>query len=162
MQNSKKLKRAVTGLLGEAAYTEGVLNKEYVASKIFNNKTTLAKMNAIVHPVVRDHFLKWTAKQNAPYVIQESALIFENDHSANYDSIILVTAPLAQRIQRVTQRDGLQVGQVQERLENQLPDAQKLPLANHVIVNEELHQTRLRVHAVNNALLANGKYFKEF
>ena len=79
MNRSKVIKRKLVALFGEDAYKEGKLNREYLASKIFNDKTLLAKMNAIVHPKVASHFNRWLKKQDSPYVIKEAAIIFENN-----------------------------------------------------------------------------------
>lgn len=100
MKNSKKVKKAIIELLGEDAYKGKKLNKTHISDRIFTNEKLLQKLNSIVHPAVRNHFLKWKNRQDAPYVIQETALVFENNSQDFYDKIILVVAPKAFRIQR--------------------------------------------------------------
>jgi len=153
MKRSKRMKKAIIELLGEDAYKGKKLNKIYISSKIFNNKELLQELNSIVHPAVKKHFLKWTKKQDFPYVIQETALIFENKSQDFYDKIVLVTAPKSQRIQRVSDRDGITGVQVEERLKNQLEDSEKIPLAHYVIENTDLSKTKKKVSEVHTALL---------
>lgn len=153
MKNSKKVKNEIIALLGEDAYKGKKLNKTYISNLIFNNNKLLQNLNAIVHPAVRTHFLKWEKKKNAPYVIQETALIFENKSAEFYDKIILVVAPEISRIQRVSERDGISHEDVKNRLASQLPDSQKIPLAHYVIDNTDLLKTKKKVEEVNTVLL---------
>ena len=88
MDRSKVIKRKLIKLLGDSAYVEDTLNKPFIASQIFSNQALLKKMNAIVHPKVAKHFSNWVKKQNAPYVISEVAIIFENGSQGKYDYII--------------------------------------------------------------------------
>ena len=78
MSNSEKLKKAITQLLGKNAYQNGALNREFIAKKVFADSNLLEKLNKIVHPAVKEHFLDWAQEQESEYIIQESALIFEN------------------------------------------------------------------------------------
>lgn len=153
MVSSKQLKKDIKKLLGKDAYKGKKLNKTFISDKIFNDSSLLQKMNEIVHPAVRDDFIVWAKMQNAPYLIQETALIFENSVHEFYDKIILVTAPQDIRIQRVAIRDGVSKKKISERIDNQLSDAEKLPLADFVIANIALEKTKLKVEEVNTALL---------
>jgi dephospho-CoA kinase len=156
MVNSKKLKKSIIALLGKKAYKGKILNKTYIADKIFKDGALLQKMNDLVHPAVRKHFLKWAKKQDAPYVIQETALIFENSVAEFYDGTILVTAPENIRVDRVMKRDDCTKKEVMDRLKKQLPDAEKIPFADHVIENLELEKTRQKVIDLHQALLDNS------
>lgn len=154
MNTSKVLRRKIIQLLGAESYTDGMLNRTFVAEKVFNDKTLLHKLNCIVHPAVRKHFLRWSKKQNYPYVVQETALLFENQMQDIYDKIILVTAPKDVRIERIVERDGSSRQQVLERMENQLDDAKKIPFADYRVENIDLQETKAKVKKLNMALLA--------
>lgn len=156
MKRSKRVKKAIIELLGKQAYKGKKLNKKYISEKIFNDKTLLKKMNYIVHPAVKKHFYKWVKKQNAPYVIQETALLFENSNQESYDYIILVTAPVKERVQRVVDRDGLSEGQVLERMKNQLDEDDKVRFADYVLENINLDKTKARVKEIHLSLLENS------
>jgi len=150
--SSKKLRNEIISLLGKAAYDGKRLNKTYVANKIFEDKQLLLAMNKIVHPAVRKHFTKWAKKQEAAYVIQEAAIIFENGNQHNYDVVILVTAPQEVRIQRVMERDGVTKKQVLARMKNQWKDSDKIPLSDFVIESVDLKDTADSVSAIHMAL----------
>lgn len=154
METSKALKDGIVKLFGEEAFKGKKLNKMYLASKIFNNGEAMKSMNALVHPAVRKHFLSWALKQKAPYVIQEAAIIFENDAQDFYDATILVSAPQDSRLQRVMKRDKVSTEKIRARIDSQWPDEKKIPLATYVIENLEIEKTKAYVFAINNALLA--------
>jgi len=150
MNISAEIKNQIIAFLGKESYHEEKLNRAYIAKKVFNDTTLLAQLNAIVHPVVREDFLKWTGEQEYCYVIQETALLFENNARHLYDSIILVTAPKVERISRVVSRDKGTREQVIARMNNQMDDEEKLNLSDFVIENIDIERTRsivLQVHA---------------
>ncbi|RIV32938.1 dephospho-CoA kinase [Flagellimonas lutimaris] len=159
MVGSSEVKNAITELLGEEAYDNQGLNRPYIADKVFKDPELLEKLNAIVHPAVRKHFLDWVERQESPYVIQETALIFENDAQDKYDYTILVTAPVETRIQRVIDRDNVEGQAVVDRMKNQLDDEQKVDLANFSLKNLELNKTRRKVKELHLKLLALSSKF---
>ncbi|NHF59298.1 dephospho-CoA kinase [Flavobacteriaceae bacterium TP-CH-4] len=156
MRSSKKVKKAIIELFGEQAYKNEKLNKKYLSNQVFNNGEMLKKLNAIVHPAVRKHFLEWAVKQKAPYVIQETALIFENQMQDFYDSVILVIAPQDTRLQRVMNRDGSSKEAIRARMKHQRSDVEKIALADYVIENLEIETTKQKVSAINLTLLENN------
>ncbi|MDF4202784.1 dephospho-CoA kinase [Maribacter sp. SA7] len=155
MNNSELIHKQLVELLGEEAYVDGRLNRSFIASKVFKDKELLQKLNGIVHPVVRQDFVDWTKEQDSPYVIQETALLFENRAQELYDKVILVTAPKEVRIARVLHRDESTREQVEARMSNQLDDETKLKLTNIVIENIDLDRTREKVLKVHASILAD-------
>ena len=153
MEESEEVRTGLMELLGDASYTGKKLNKTFISEIVFKDKDKLSQLNQIVHPAVRKHFKDWVAQQSAPYVIQETALIFENGMQDHYDSIILITAPEDIRIQRVMDRDGVTKAQVQARIENQLPDWDKAVHADYCIENISLEKTKRTVVRVHHHLL---------
>ncbi|PCE63676.1 dephospho-CoA kinase [Sediminicola luteus] len=146
--------QGIKDLIGTEAYQEGQLNRGFIAQRIFNDEALLQAMNDLVHPAVRQDFLNWAEKQESPYVIQETALIFENGMQDFYDATILVTAPIHIRIERVLARDKSNKVAIQQRMANQLPDTKKEMLADHIIVNLELEQTEKQVERLHQQLLS--------
>ncbi|MER3376781.1 MAG: dephospho-CoA kinase [Allomuricauda sp.] len=154
MNSSEEVKDAIIALLGKNAYRNNVLNRSFIAEKVFKNPELLKKLNAIVHPAVRKHFLEWAQKKSVPYVIQETALIFENGAQDKYDFTILITAPKETRLQRVMDRDGVGEQQVVQRMENQIEDNKKIPLADFCIENVDLETTKQTVKDLHTKLVA--------
>ncbi|NKI25940.1 dephospho-CoA kinase [Arenibacter sp. 6A1] len=153
MGESKELQEQIRGLLGAESYENGVLNRAFIANKVFKDKELLQALNSIVHPAVRQHFLQWAKKQNVPYIIQEAAIIFENNSVDFYDKIILVTAPKDVRVYRVVKRDQVEAKKVEDRMENQWPDEKKEEVSDFVIHNTDLEQTLKEVYKVHEILL---------
>lgn len=153
MNTSKVLKRKLTALFGELAYIDDTLNRPFLAKSIFNDKALLNKMNAIVHPKVGKHFIKWKNKQQAPYVIKEAAILFESGSYKKYDYIITVTAPEKTRIARVQKRDSASIEKVKAIIKNQWKDDKKIELSDYVILNTNLETTKKEVLKTHKNLL---------
>lgn|SRR5690606_22203347 len=145
MVGSPGLKRAIGELLGPKAYQGDRLDRPYVAKRVFRDPALLEKLNALVHPVVRQHFLAWAGEQPSDYVVQETALIFENGAQDQYDRVLLVTAPKELRLERVMQRDAAQREDVLQRMDNQLADEHKKGLADFTLENLDLDTTKAKV-----------------
>lgn len=154
MVTSKELRKDITQLLGKEAYKDDVLNRAFIAEKVFKDPKMLEMLNAIVHPAVRKDFLEWARKKSVPYVIQETALIFENEGQDKYDYTILVTAPEDVRLQRVMERDGATEEQILQRMANQMADKEKIPLTDFIVENMELGTTEKKVKELHAKLLA--------
>lgn len=153
MNTSKVLIKEIKGLLGEEAYKESELNRRYIAGKVFKDKKLLKKLNAIVHPAVRENFLQWVSEQNTSYVIQETALLYENNAASLYDAVILVTAPEELRVERVLHRDATSKEAVLARINNQLSDKEKIAKANFILENIDIKETEQKVEALHKSLL---------
>jgi len=140
MREDIRIVTAIKDLFGSQSYDQdGTLNRSYLAQQIFNSKELLSKMNAIVHPAVRQDFVEWSIEREldgAPYVLQESALLIEIGALKTFDKMILVHAPEALRIQRVMSRDQVTEEQVRARMSKQRPQEEKLQLADYVIHND--------------------------
>ncbi|WP_250432635.1 dephospho-CoA kinase [Hanstruepera flava] len=154
MNRSKVIKRKLIGLFGEKAYQNNILNRPYIAQIIFNNKELLERMNSIVHPKVGQHFKRWLKKHNEkPYVLKESAILFETGGYKNCDYVILVTAPITERIKRVIKRDNSTQEKVQAIINNQSKDDDNKAKAHFVINNLKLEDTHKQVLKIHKTLL---------
>lgn len=153
MKRSKVIIRKLIQLFGSETYYKGELNKPFIANKIFNDSVLLEKMNTIVHPKVASHFQRWLKKQDAPYVIKEAAIIFENNTNTSLDYIITVIAPERTRINRVIERDKSSEERVKAIIKNQWNDAEKVKLSDFVIENIELADTKNQVINIHQKIL---------
>jgi len=157
MNRSKVLRKKLIKLFGQKAYLQGELNRPYIAEKIFSDESLLQQMNDIVHPKVGKHFKKWVLKQNAPYVIKEAAILFENNSYINCNYIITVIANETDRIQRVLERDNTSKVKIRAIMDNQWSDEDKVQLSDFVIKNNTLADTENQVNAVHKELLNSIK-----
>lgn len=153
MNRSKIIKRKLIQLFGEQAYINNELNRPFLADKIFNNELNLEKMNAIVHPKVASHFKRWLKKQKAPFVLKESAILFENGAYNECDYIITVTAPEKLRIERLLKRDDTSLEKIQAIMKNQWNDEKKIEKSDFVIINTNLDETIRQVQLTHNKIV---------
>ncbi|WP_372755294.1 dephospho-CoA kinase [Mariniflexile sp.] len=153
MIKSKIIKRKLIELFGSEAYVNNHLNKPFIANIIFNDKSYLQKMNAIVHPKVANHFKKWALKQDSVYVIKEVAILFENDGYKECDYTITVTAPKDLRITRLLKRDNTTKEKIEAIMNNQWTDDEKIKLSNFVITNVDMENTKNQVFKIHNEIL---------
>jgi dephospho-CoA kinase len=138
MEHDPVIRKNLTYVFGDSIYTEGKLDRSKLASLIFDDPRLLGEVNRIVHPVVRQNFIEWCASfKGAPFVIQESAILFESKAFSFFDCIILVTAPEEVRIQRVLNRPGMTREKVLRIMKNQLPEEEKIVRSHFVIKNDE-------------------------
>lgn len=147
--SSKVIKRKLTEILGEQAYTAQGLNTAFVADRIFNNAALLQRVNEVIHPKVKAHFKRWLSKQEGPYCIKEVAILFENGGYKDCDYTILITAPTQLKIERLLQRDNSTEEQIASRMRHQWSDAKKIKLADAVIENIDVEKTKkivLKLH----------------
>jgi dephospho-CoA kinase len=154
MQTSPVLKEKLIQQFGSSIYNEFGLQKEKLASIVFNDPFQLQLLNAIVHPVTIQAAKDWAAKQQSPYVIKEAALIFESGSAEGLFKVIGVTAPLSLRIHRVMQRDGISKDQVEARMRNQIADSIKMRLCDFVIHNNNQQMVIPQVLAIDKAIRA--------
>lgn len=118
--------------------SDGNVDREYLAQTVFQDKEKLEKLNKLIHPRVALDYERWVSEQRNEYVLKEAALLFEAKSYQVLDKIILVHAPAEIRIKRVMKRDPQRTQQqVEDIMQNQMRDEEKLKLADFNIVNDE-------------------------
>lgn len=135
-------------LIGTEVYLDGKLNRPFLAEKLFADDTIRQKVNAIIHPHVREAFQKWTEEQESTLVFNEAAILFETGAYKLMDATLLVVAPKELKIQRVMNRDKITEQQVLERMSKQMSDEEKIPLADFVLVNDEMQPLLIQIEKV--------------
>jgi dephospho-CoA kinase len=152
--NNKYAKSKLIDLFGNSIYhSNGVIHRKKLADIIFNNNIALQKVNKIIHPLVFEEFENWSLKQTTPYVVQESAIVFENKNTLRFDKIITVTSPVEIRIERCMKRDSISREQIEERMKNQLSDDEKIALSDFVIVNDNTEMILPQILNIHNKLI---------
>lgn len=154
MAEDDALKGNIRKLLGERAYkSDGSLNRNYMAQRVFSDSDLLKKLNALVHPAVGRDVSNWFSKQqNVPYAVEEAALLIETGSFKNLDRMIVVTAPAELRIERICSRDGVEESQVRARMNKQADEQALLEHADFVIDNDGKHLLVPQVVAIDKAL----------
>lgn len=132
------IKQKVIDLIGEESYlSEIAINKPYISKRIFSDKNLLFALNSIIHPAVSEKFKKFVAKHEAEIIVKESALLFEAKLEKQVDQIVMVTAPVELRISRIIKRDNTDREAVLKKINSQMPEEEKIKMADYVIRNEE-------------------------
>ena len=84
---------------------DGTLDKVRLASLIFSDSNARETLEGIVYPLVLEDYRNWLSRQEAPFVVIESALILSKPlFDGIYDAAVLVEAPVEVRLQRVLRR----------------------------------------------------------
>lgn len=157
MTEDEYLKEKIIKAFGEESYAEGVLNRKFISSKVFNNPYQLEILNALVHPATIAAAEKWFHKQNAPYAVKEAALFFEAGTTENITYIIGVHAPEHLRIHRVMKRDNVGRQEVLTRMSRQIDEDIKMRLCDFVIENDEQHMVIPQVLALHERFISLDK-----
>jgi dephospho-CoA kinase len=131
------IKSKLIDIFGSSIYQNNQLDKVQFSQLVFSDRVLLKKVNAIIHPRVRELFHTWSLQQNSSILFNEAAILFETDSYKSFDATILVTSPLDIRIQRIIHRDGLSESDIMKRMDNQWNDDDKKPLATYCIVNDD-------------------------
>ena len=122
---------------GDAFYlSDSELNRKYIADLIFHDEKAQADLEGILYPALFVDFEEWMKKQEAPYVLFESALIFEKRLEKRFDAIVMVSASEATRLRRAMERDHCDEATVRARMAKQWPEEGKRLLADYVIWHE--------------------------
>ena len=155
MNTDPNVREALIETFGTETYNEkGEINRTYLSSIIFNDEEQLKKINSIVHPAVRTDFMTWCMMRlDQDYIVQESALVYEVGLDKYFDKVILVYAPDELRIQRVMDRDNVSREQVLDRIENQMPQSEKVELADFVIYNDGRGSVIKQVCSIHQQIL---------
>jgi dephospho-CoA kinase len=139
---------------------DGALDRETMRHRVFANPKELEALNAIVHPAVarlRDQAISVARSQGARIVICDIPLLFEKDLARDYDVIVLVDAPKAVRLERLTTRRGLAQDDAVHLIAAQMPAELKRAHADFIIDNDsDQRALSRRVDAVWAALEARA------
>lgn len=132
--------RAIVEAFGDLVLTNGAVDRGKLAALVFADKTALAKLNAIVHPligqVIAERCSEWAAKGH-DVVVLDAALLAENGKREPWlHGLILVTANRDLRFSRLVTLRAMDPDEARRRIEAQTPPETKIPAADWIIENE--------------------------
>jgi dephospho-CoA kinase len=153
MENDNELKTFILNIFGTQAFNNDKLNKAYIAKKIFSDNNYKTKLESFVHKKVINDYYEWrNLNNNFVYTIFESAIVFEANIYSYFDKIILVTAPVDLRIERLINR-GFSKKEVLQRMKNQLSDDDKTKRCDYIIENDENKSLIEQIINIHNSLI---------
>ncbi len=123
-------------MFGSECYdVDGSLNRKYLASRIFVDDANVKRVNALVHPVVKEDFIRWAYAQTEPVVAVETALLYESGMIDVVDKVLAVWTDKETAITRTMSRSGMSRSQVLSRMQKQMSADELLLLSDFSIYN---------------------------
>ncbi len=151
----KELKDQVIRAFGKNIYTvKGEIDRRQLAKIVFQDKSKLELLNKIVHPATFRDFVKWfkvlkSGSYCKPFILKETAILYESGSDVQLDGVIEVYAPKQVRLHRVLKRDGVIPQEVLARMDKQFPESFKLFHSDLTIYNDNSHHL---IPQVQNAI----------
>src|SRR3954468_17867301 len=129
---------------------DGLLDREKLAGVVLEDPQQLAELEQIVHPAVRDARAAFIDKhRDAAAVLFDIPLLFETHGEAEFDKVVVVSAPGDIQRARVLARPGMTEAQLDSILDRQLPDPDKRRRADFVIdTSGDLSTTEAQVRDI--------------
>lgn len=147
------VKELIVNRFGKEVYFEdGTLNRKLLSYHLFKNEEAMKFIESVLYPALNQHFDEWCEQQTSPYVLYESAILFEKNYGKYFDKIIFVSAPEDTRLQRVMKRDDCTEENVRSRMRLQMSEETKLSKADFVIYNDGDKALEPQVETINKQL----------
>jgi dephospho-CoA kinase len=134
------------------ATANGKVDRARLGAMVLNDSAALARLEAIVHPLVfasREKFLAAARERGLPIVVLDVPLLFETGADCHCDAVAVVSAPAAVQRQRALQRPGMTQDKFAAVLRQQMPDAEKRRRADFIIdSSQDFDHTRAQIRDI--------------
>ena len=138
---------------GDGILEKARINKAALAAIVFTDEVALAKLNALIHPLLEADFRAWLNQNSeVKYIVKEAAILFEAGFDKSVDKVLTISAPIEQRITRVMNRDGVSRKQVMDRVTKQWSDEQREAKSDYVIVNADSNMILEKILEIHKEL----------
>jgi dephospho-CoA kinase len=149
---------AVMGEFGPEYVRDGRIDRARLGELVFHDKDARRRLNAIVHPLVREWMAARTVEAvegGSEVVVQDVPLLFENGLAGLYSTVVLVYVPEHLQVKRLVDGRGLTHERARAMIAAQMPIEEKRKLAPHVIDNTgSQEETRRQVDQIWRDALA--------
>ena len=143
---------------GTEFVSDGRIDRGKLGQLVFNDEDARKRLNAIVHPRVREWMARQTAEaaeRGAEVVVQDVPLLFENSLDGLFSAVILVYVPVELQVDRLVGGRGLTLERARSLIDAQMPIEAKRGRAQHVVDNSgSRDDTRGQVAAIWRKLKA--------
>lgn len=134
----------VVATFGDSILRDGDVDRRALAEKVFSNITERAKLEAIIHPLVRDAFeAAIKGLSGGEILVYEIPLLAETGAAERFDFIITVESELAVRSERLKER-GMLASEIEARVRAQATPEERMSVAGYVITNNGTPDELLR------------------
>jgi dephospho-CoA kinase len=141
---------------GDGVVRDGRIDRKALGALVFSDPRALRRLNAIVHPLVREWMAQRTAEaseRGAEVVVQDVPLLFENGLAGLFPTTVLVWVPPDVQVERLVGGRGFTLARAREVIAAQMPIDEKRSRATHVIDNTGTREsTREQVERLWEAL----------
>jgi dephospho-CoA kinase len=139
----------------------GKVDRSKLAARVLADDAALARLEAIVHPLVSAAERRLIAEAEARgenVVVLDIPLLFETGGDARVDAVVVVSAPPEVQQARVLERPGMTMDKLEAILARQLPDAEKRARADFVVdTSQGFDAARAQVRAILAAVATMPK-----
>ena len=144
----------IRDLFGDSVFRpDGSADKRIIASRVFSDAALLRSLNTLVHPRVMADFDTFCRQhRDEPYVLFESAILYDYGFDRMMDKVVCVYLDLAERVARLRERDKVGEDQILARVANQMPAEEAMMRADYVILNYEGNPRRRQVSLIDKML----------
>jgi len=135
---------------GPDVIRQGSLDRAALAQIVFGHEESRARLNAIVHPRVRERTreLIEQIRERDPdgVIIYAIPLLVESESNISFDAIVAVSASPELRVQRLVDGRGMKLDEANARIGAQAGEDERLAIADYVIdTNGTMEHTREQV-----------------
>jgi dephospho-CoA kinase len=136
--------------------SDGKVDRTKLAAMVLGDDQAIARLEAIVHPLVakvRDKFLADAQARGAPVVVLDVPLLYETGGERGCDAVVVVSAPPEMQRQRVLERPGMTGEKFAALLGKQIPDAEKRRRADFIVdTSQSFDHARAQVRDILRAV----------
>ena len=136
------------------------INRELIRKLIFNDSDAKAKLESIIHPIVRSGIETFIKNKKSDYCIIIVPLIYETNSSKIYDRVLVIDCDVDVQISRTSKRDNQTKSDIENIINKQATREQRLSIAHDVIVNngslDVLRNEVLKIHKKYLEIIKNG------
>ena len=109
------------------------VNRDKLRTLILEDPTLLAKIEAIIHPIVQKDRQAFIASNPGSILVFDIPLLFELNSETDFDAVACVLSTFEMQKTRVMARPGMTRTHLEMIISKQLPAADKAARANYII-----------------------------
>ncbi len=140
---------------------DGKVDRTKLAARVVGDTAALARLEAIVHPLVakaRDDFIADAQARGTPVILLDVPLLFETSGERHCDAVVVVSAPLDIQRRRAFERPGMTEEKFAALVGKQVPDAEKRRRADFVVdSSQSFDHARAQVRDILRAIAKMGE-----
>jgi dephospho-CoA kinase len=156
------LQEIAAQLGGRFILADGHLDRAALRAHVFQDPNAKLLLESILHPRIQAELLRQSRQADTPYVVVAIPLLSPDSRQSAYgwiDRVLIVEAPKALQIARISARDGSSPELAKAMVAAQLSFAQRLPMADDVLINDsslqQLEHWAGRLHEKYLAMVAD-------